>query len=118
MGNTISCEKCYRICINRSERLCKRCQISSGNDKIDNLIKEMQLKIKSPVFEWIPYNMLSDIEIIAEYEFTKLYSAIWKDGPLTYNVNKIKYIRNQNMKVNLKCLYNSQNIINEFLNKV
>ena len=67
------------------------------------------------IFEWIPYNQFSDI---VEYEFAKLYSAIWEDGPLYYNKDENKYIRSQNMKVNLKCFSNSQNIIDEFLNKV
>ena len=82
----------------------------------------MQLKIKTSwdiVFEWIPYNQFSDIRILAECEFAKLYSAVWKNGPLSYYSGKIKCTRNKtNMKVNLKCLYNSQNITNELLNKV
>ncbi|RGB21314.1 hypothetical protein C1646_778384 [Rhizophagus diaphanus] len=47
-----------------------------------------------------------------------VYSAKWKDGPLHYNVNKKEYVRNLNQTVDLKCVYNSQNIIDEFLNEV
>ena len=39
----------------------------SGYRKVDNLIQEMQLKIKNIrdiIFEWIPYNQFSDIEEI------------------------------------------------------
>src|SRR3954453_12411667 len=56
---------------------CKPCQINnlkgnftnwtSGNEKIDDFIQEMQLKIDHPyniIFEWIPYNQFSDIEEI------------------------------------------------------
>ncbi|RIA86551.1 hypothetical protein C1645_829106 [Glomus cerebriforme] len=47
-----------------------------------------------------------------------VYSAIWKDGPLHYDKNKNIYKRVQNEKVILKCLYNSQIITNELLNKI
>jgi hypothetical protein len=40
------------------------------------------------------------------------------DGPLNYDNNKMEYKRTPNEKVALKCLYNSQNITNEFLNEV
>ena len=82
----------------------------------------MQLKIDHPwdiVFEWIPYNQFSDIKEIGRGGFATVYSAIWKDGPLKYNKNKGKYVKSSpNYKVALKCLHNSQNITNEFLNEV
>ena len=133
MGNTISsivCEKCHRIYTNQYYKWCKPCQMnvlnqtSSENEKIDNLTQEMRLRINHPqdiVFEWISYNQFSDIEIIAEHKFVKLSSAIWRDGPLSYRKieGKFRYTRNENnMKVNFKCFNNSQNITNEFLNKV
>ncbi|UZO23796.1 uncharacterized protein OCT59_016127 [Rhizophagus irregularis] len=50
-----------------------------------------------------------------EYE----YATIWKVGPLNFDSsNKYKYTRSQNTKVDLKCLHNSQNITNEFLDEV
>src|SRR3954464_15561261 len=130
----------YRYCKNCGEEYtdvcynwCKPCQINnlkgnftnwtSGNEKIDNFIQEMQLKIDSNwgiVFEWIPYNQFSDIKEIGRGGFATVYSAIWKDGPLEYtNDNgKFKYKRKSNYKVALKRLHNSQNITNEFLNEV
>ena len=81
----------------------------------------MQLKIDHPwdiVFEWIPYNQFSDIKEIDKGGFATVYSAIWKNGPLEYYANNEYYTRNSNYKVALKCLYNSQNITNEFLNDV
>ena len=84
----------------------------------------MQLKINHPwniVFEWISYNQFSDIEEIGRGGFATVYSAIWKDGPLKYDDKKHEYTRNSNYsncKVALKCLHNSQNITNEFLNEV
>ena len=110
---------------------CVPCKISyseinytiSGNEKIDNLIQEMQLKVSKQsdiVFEWIPYSQFNNIDKeIGNYSLVKVYSAIWKDGPLMYNYDKKKYTRNQqDEKVSLKCLYNSQNITDEFLSKV
>jgi hypothetical protein len=79
----------------------------------------MRLKINNPydiVFEWIPYDQFSNIEEIGI--FVKVYSAIWKDGPLHYDSDKYEYIRYQNEVVALKCLYDSQNITNVFLNEV
>ena len=93
----------------------------SGNKKIDDLIKEMHLKRVSEydmVFEWIPYNQLNNIEEINKGDFATIYSAIWNDGPIYYNKNEDKHIREPNKKVALKCIHDSQNIDNEFLNEV
>ena len=49
------------------------------------------------------------------------YTAIWKDGLLKYNGSSKEYARDlyySNYEVALKCLHNSQNITNEFLNEV
>ena len=93
---------------------------TSGNKKIDDLIQEMQLKINNHqndiVFEWIPFYHFNDIDEISKGDFATVYSAIWKDGPLHYGYSK--YTRTSNKKVALKCLHNSQNIINEFLSEV
>ncbi|GBC37550.2 kinase-like domain-containing protein [Rhizophagus irregularis DAOM 181602=DAOM 197198] len=68
------------------------------------------------VFEWIPYNRFNDIKELEtdKDDFVKVFSAVWMDGPLLYCKNECEYKRScQNKKVTLKCLYNSQNIINE-----
>ena len=80
----------------------------------------MQLKINGPddiIFEWIPYNQFDDIEEINKDDFTTIYLATWKDGPLYYDYYN-EYIRKSDKKVALKCLHNSQNITNEFLDEV
>ena len=116
-----SCNKCGEYII---YKWCKPCQIdnlkttnlTSGNEKIDNFIQEMQLKITwydDIVFEWIPYNQFSDIKEIGRSGFATVYSAIWKNSPYTS-----LYTRTSNYEVALKCLHNSQNITNEFLNEV
>jgi hypothetical protein len=127
----IYCKKCnkqYKSIFDANYEWCLSCQInnlrqnftnwSSGNEKIDSLIQEIQLEINKSVdiiFEWIPYNQFNNIK---EKIFIKEYSAIWKDGPLNYDKIKNKYTRNkQDIKVTLK-LHSFQNITNEFLNKV
>ena len=92
---------------------------TSENEKIDSFIREMQLKINfrdGIVFEWISYDQFNDIEEIGKSDFDAIYSAIWKDGPLTYN--NVEWVRKSNKKVILKCLHNSQHITREFLNEV
>ncbi|UZO05642.1 uncharacterized protein OCT59_025986 [Rhizophagus irregularis] len=86
--------------------------VKSGNENIDNIIHEMQLKIdyKSDIiFEWIPYNQLSDIQEIGKDDFDIIYSATWKNGPSCYNDRE--WTRKSNKVVTLKYLYNSQNVI-------
>uniref|UniRef100_U9UZ74 Protein kinase domain-containing protein n=1 Tax=Rhizophagus irregularis (strain DAOM 181602 / DAOM 197198 / MUCL 43194) TaxID=747089 RepID=U9UZ74_RHIID len=122
------CEKCY---INIIDKWCKLCQINflkenftnwtSGNEKIDNFIQEMQLKINYQtdiVTEWIPYDQFNNIKEIVINNLASVYSAIWKEGQLDYDESKNEYIRNQNKGVILKCLHNFQNITDEFLNKI
>ena len=95
--------------------------ICSGNKKIYGLIQEMHLKIIGKcniVFEWIPYNQFDNIEDVSKGDFATIYSATWKNGPLNYNYDNMEYIRKSDKKVALKCLHNSQNITNKFLDEV
>ena len=78
----------------------------------------MHLKIKDykdVVFEWIPYNQLNDIKEINKGDFATIYSAIWNNGPLYYDSYFNKYARQPDKKVVLKCIHNSQNIVNEYI---
>jgi hypothetical protein len=90
---------------------------TSENETIDEFIQKMQSEITSCneiVFEWIPYDQFNNIKNIGKVE-----SAIWKDGPLDFNFGEKEYTRSQpNKEVNLKCLIDSQNNINDFLNEV
>jgi len=92
----------------------------SENEKIDGFIQEIQLNIKSYniTFEWIPYNQFNEIKEISENSIATVYSAIWKNGPLYHDINNIKYKRESDIKVALKCLHNSQGFTNELLNEV
>src|SRR5207248_2396237 len=71
------CKKCGEEYTSIRHNWCKPCQIdnlkgnftnwTSGNEKINNFIQEMQLKINQYddiVFEWIPYNQFSNIKEI------------------------------------------------------
>src|SRR6266516_1556400 len=95
------CKKCGGEYTNVYWNWCKTCQTdnlkgnftnwTSGNEKIDNFIQEMQLKIDEHddmVFEWIPYNQFSDIKEIGRGGFATVYSAIWNYGPLEYIMEK------------------------------
>ena len=117
------CEKCNKSYNN----YCKPCQISyinenfgnwtSGNEKIDGFIQEMQLTTNfswNITVEWISYNQFVDIKKICNNNSATIYSAIWKDGPFNY-YNNAK--RNPNQKVILKCLrYTTTELLNEVLN--
>ena len=120
------CEICCNQYTDIFYRWCKPCNINylkknfanwtSGNEKIDDLIQEIQLQINDPqdiVFEWIPYDQFNNIKVIGEGGFAKVYSATWKHGPLYYDYKneKNEYTRNKNKEIALKCLYNSQNTI-------
>jgi hypothetical protein len=130
------CEECGKQYVDIENKWCKSCRINdlkenftnwSENEKIDNLIQELRLKINESsdtIFEWIPYDQFSDIKEIGEGGFAKVYSAIWKPREQPINITFEKdYIYRypkepKGGKVALKCIYNSQNITNEFLNEV
>ncbi|GES95384.1 kinase-like domain-containing protein [Rhizophagus clarus] len=125
------CRKCGEVYTNVFREWCKSCQTiylknlfsnyTSENKNINDLIQVMQSKIDKPsdtIFEWIPYNQFDNIKEIGKGGFAKVYSAIWKDGPLRYNLEKQGYTRKPNVKVALKCLNNSQDITDMFLNEV
>jgi hypothetical protein len=89
---------------------------TSKNDKIDNLIQNMQLKINSKwdtVFEWIPYDQFNNIKKINDDGYIKIYSVTWKNDLLYYDhLYKGERIRRLKLKVTLKY---SQNIIDEVI---
>ena len=71
------CEKCSEEYTDIKKKWCKPCQIdylkknftnwTSKNEKVDNFIQEMQLKINyynNIIFEWIPYNQFDNIKEI------------------------------------------------------
>ncbi|UZO14394.1 uncharacterized protein OCT59_005853 [Rhizophagus irregularis] len=110
--NDIECKYCGEKCI--FDNWCKPCQINnlkqnftnwtSGNEKVDELIQEIQMKINNYddiIVEWIPHNQFNNIKEISKDDSITLYSALWPN----------------NKNVTLKCIHNSQNITDEFLNE-
>jgi hypothetical protein len=126
------CEECDKKYTDINRKWCKPCQINylkrnfitwtSGNEKIDQFIQEMQLKIDSYndiIFEWIPYNQFYNIKEIGKCGYTTVHSAIWKYGLLCYDENMSNsHEEIQDEKVTLKYLCNSQYMINKLLNEV
>ena len=130
-GLLIKCRNCnepYTDMLDAEYKLCEQCELlitnftkwTSRNEKIDDFIQEMQLKInghaKDKVFEWVPYDQFRNIEEIGKSGL--VYSAVWKDGPIKYDHKKEEWTKESDKKVELKCLYDSQNNVDELLNKV
>ncbi len=93
----------------------------SGNERIDNLIKEKQKKANRPedFFEWIPFNKFKNIKIIGKERFVTKYSAIWIDGYLKfYNEENNQLCQRGELIIALKELDNGKNISYEFLDEV
>jgi hypothetical protein len=131
-----------------SKRFQMAFQWTSGNEIIDKIIRESQLtaRNKREVIEWIPYDRLKNIQYLSRGGFSTVYRAIWLDGRIrTYWNNEknqldrkvfklseedYKDAKNKDTKsplqkndktgfpVVLKCLNNSSNINEEFLNEV
>ena len=106
------CKKCGKIYTDTTYKWCKPCQTNilkknfanwtSGIERIDNGIQKFQLNINHPwniVFEWIPFDQLKIITKIRKDIDQEVCSAIWKDGPLKYDENKMEYIREPNNNV-------------------
>ncbi|PKY47380.1 kinase-like protein [Rhizophagus irregularis] len=88
-GTKRICENCNQECLATTYcELCVRNYLkenfsnwTSGNDAVDNLIKECQLNTLEPIktIEWIPYNNLKDIEYLTKGGCSEIYTAIWID---------------------------------------
>ncbi|CAB4422662.1 unnamed protein product [Rhizophagus irregularis] len=94
---------------------------------VTSVVKDIQAHIEQLkivqyndiIIEWIPYNQFIDIKNIEKNvdNAITIYSALWNNGSLHYGINQ-EETRKPNTNVVLKCLNNSQNIINiidEFL---
>src|SRR5688572_25155382 len=95
---------------------------TSGNRDIDELIQKSQLKAKNynEFIEWIEYDGFEDIKYLAKGGFGTVHKATWKDGCIEdWDSENNQWRRYGSINtVALKCLYNSQNIIAEFLSEV
>jgi len=116
------CEKCNED--NTYYVWCQKCDsedaikeiLPSGDNDIDNCIKEFQLEaiMHDEVIEWIPFNRLSNIKKIGKGGFGTVFSAIWLDGIRTTVKDRqdkeYTKSREKSSKVALKTLSNSQNL--------
>jgi hypothetical protein len=55
---------------------------TSGNNDIDDLIKNCQMESVGPnrIVEWIPYSNLQNIKFITRGGCSEIYTADWIDG--------------------------------------
>ncbi|UZO01163.1 uncharacterized protein OCT59_012267 [Rhizophagus irregularis] len=105
---------------------------TSGNDDIDNLIKDSIYdtcrgeyigngKYSPSFLKWVPFDRFEDMKQIGEGGFAKVYSATWIDGDAKYikqdDGNWIKE-EPKSMKVALKRLNGSQNMSADYLNEL
>ncbi|PKC63440.1 kinase-like protein [Rhizophagus irregularis] len=89
-GTSRVCENCNQKCL--ATLYCEYCvrnylknnfsNWTSGNDDIDNLIQECQMKTLEPdsIIEWIPYNNLKNIKYLTKGGYSEIYTAEWIDG--------------------------------------
>src|ERR1051325_3275303 len=115
------CKKCGKQYTNIKDKWCQLCQTddleigftnwTSGNEQIDELIREVRLKVSKSsdvIFEWIPYNQFDDIKKVGEGGFAKVYSAMWRQKILIAESEEhIQVFEEKKVKVALKCLFNS-----------
>ena len=89
-GTKRVCENCNQECL--ATLYCELCirnylkanfsNWSSGNDDIDNLIQDCQMKTLRPnvIIEWIPYYNLQNIKYLTKGGCSEIYTADWIDG--------------------------------------
>ncbi|CAB4435822.1 unnamed protein product [Rhizophagus irregularis] len=119
-GTRRICENCNQKCL--ATLYCEYCvrnylkanfsNWSSGNNNIDNLIKNCHLETIMPdqIIEWIPYNNLQNINYLTKGGFSNIYTAEWIDGGYEEWDSKEQYlIRFGYQSVILKELENVEN---------
>ena len=89
-GTKRICENCHDECL--ATLYCEHCirnyikenfsNWTSGNNDIDNLIQQCQIKALKPnlIVEWIPYNNLQNIDFLTKGGCSEIYTAVWTDG--------------------------------------
>ncbi|PKK65984.1 kinase-like protein [Rhizophagus irregularis] len=119
-GTKRICENCNQECL--ATLFCELCvrnylkakfsNWTSGNNDIDNLIQECQMKTIAPYLipEWIPYNNLQNIEYLTKGGFSEIYTATWINGNYyEWDSEKQQLKRFGNIYIVLKKLENVEN---------
>ena len=112
----LNCEHCVRDTLQKNFN-----SWTSGNDIIDNAIKQAQLNCPIPryISEWIKYEDFEDVEYLTEGGCAKIWTATWKKGFIqSYDKEQRQFIRSGPFRVVLKQLANSKKAIDEFLKEV
>ena len=122
-GTKRICENCSQECL--ATLYCELCvrnylktnfsNWTSGNDDIDNLIRECQMETLMPkkVIEWIPYNKLQDIKYLTEGGCSKIYTAEWINGRyFEWDSKKQQLMREFEFKTQLVILKKLENVEN------
>ncbi|PKY20385.1 kinase-like protein [Rhizophagus irregularis] len=132
-GSRMTYDKCVECARQRTAvAWCHNCDIaflkdnfrywSSGNSKIDELIKHTQLNAKEGMdyLEWIDFDQFDLIENINKRgAFSSIYSAVWMEGPRWKLDEEAEvWTRTGPIKVILKRLDNSQNMSQKFINQL
>ncbi|EXX53899.1 polo kinase CDC5 [Rhizophagus irregularis DAOM 197198w] len=119
-GTRRICENCNQECLAttyceycvRNYLIVKFSNWTSGNNDIDNLIQECQMKTVAPdlIPEWIPYNSLKNIKYLTKGGFSEIYTATWINGRYDeWDSIKQQLKRFEKQKVVLKKLENVEN---------
>ncbi|GBB87850.1 hypothetical protein RclHR1_14340007 [Rhizophagus clarus] len=119
-GTKRICENCNQECLATTYcELCVRNYLranfsnwTSGNDNIDNLIQECQMKTVAPrlIPEWIPYNNFKNTKFLAKGGCSVIYTASWNDGHfIEWDSKKRQLERFGNQAIVLKRLENVNN---------
>ncbi|GBB86662.1 hypothetical protein RclHR1_13030002 [Rhizophagus clarus] len=116
-GTKRICENCKQECL--ATLYCEICvrnylksnfsNWTSGNNDVDNLIQNCQIKtiVPSVVIEWIPYNNLQNIKYLTKGGFSEIYTATWTSGGYyDWDSEKQQLIRFGDHYVILKSLEN------------
>ena len=128
-GTERVCENCNQECL--ATLFCEYCvqnylkdnflNWTSGNNDIDNLIQECQIKTLIPyaIVEWIPYNNLQNIKYLTKGGFSEIYTADWIDGYFIEWDSKEKQLKRlRNYNVVLKKLENVENASQSWFDEV
>ena len=124
------CNECHkrRKPLEEGHKICHTCFKSntifksSGNKTINDFIKYTQISYHDArgMMEFVPYERFKDVEYVTDGGFSKIYKAIWIDGPIKYffnwNIKEQKFNRLVNRPVALKKLHTKE--LNEVLNEV
>src|SRR5436305_6001677 len=122
-GTKRICENCGQECL--ATLYCELCvrnylkanfpNWTSGNDDIDNLIRECQMETLEPqkVIEWIPYDNLQNIKYLTEGGCSKIYTADWINGRyFEWNSKKQQLSREYEFGVQYAVLKRLENVEN------